>query len=487
MSIKPIYHRSIIFSLVALILVGCASEAIVPILPEKSEIVAAPAPPRIDPTEQREHKRLLAAFGGHYNHVQAQALVDDVIVKLSPATDQPSLHYRVTILNSPSINAFALPNGSIYITRGLLTLANSTSEIGSVISHEMAHITARHAVARAQLERRATLVSRVNADLLNDPEAGQTRQNEGRVAIASFSRQQELEADQVGVRIMAKAGFDPYAATRFLKSLERSSLLRGVSAPKNSIDFLSTHPSTPERIEAALQAARQLSAASNISSEKEQKDHNRYLGAINGMAFGDDPVEGVIDGTHFSHPRLGFSFHAPDGFVLKNTSIAVLGFKDNNQQALRFETVRIANNTSLTDYLKKSPVEGAPTSKIEPLQISGFEAATAIANSNEWTYRFAIIRAGERSYRMILAAQNFTPEVDRQFLASVSSFRKLTQVEAQNIRAQKITTLIAQSNDTAASLSARMVGEQKIERFLVLNGLGNNDELKAGTRYKIIE
>jgi predicted Zn-dependent protease len=471
----------------ALALTGCAMDTIVPMPPEKSEISAAPAPPRIDPTEQREHKQLLAAFGGQYNHVQAQALVDDVIVKLSLATDQPGLLYRVTILNSSSINAFALPNGSIYITRGLLALANSTSEIASVLSHEMAHITARHAVARAQLERRATLVSRVNSDLLNDEQSGQTRQNEGRVAIASFSRQQELEADQVGVRIMAKAGYDPHAAMRFLKSLERSSILRGLSAPKDSVDFLSTHPSTPERIEAALQAARQLSAANNITAEKEQKDHNRYISAINSIAFGDDPVEGVINGTVFSHPRLAFTFNAPDGFVLKNSAIAVLGFKDNNQQALRFETVRIAPNTSLVDYLKKSPVEGAPTSRIETLQMSGFEAATAIANSNEWTYRFAIFRNGERSYRMILAAQNFTPEVDKQFITSLSSFRKLSQNEVQNIRAQKIMTIIAQVNDTASSLSANMNGIQKFERFLVLNGLKADEALKAGTRYKIIE
>jgi predicted Zn-dependent protease len=485
MTIRHSYYRVIVLSL--LVLTGCASDAIIPLPPEKPEMAATPSPPRIDPTEAREHKRLLAAFGGEYRYAPAQALADEIIAKLTPATDQPNLNFHVTILNSASINAFALPNGSIYITRGLLTLANSTSEIASVLSHEMAHITARHAIARAQLERRATLVSRVNSDLLNDEQSGQARQNEGRITIASFSRQQELEADQIGVRIMAKAGFDPHAAMRFLKSLERSSILRGLSAPKNSVDFLSTHPSTPERIEAALQAARQLSTASNISAEKEQKDRNRYIAAINSISFGDDPTEGVINGTVFSHPRLAFTFNAPDGFVLKNSAIAVLGFKDNNQQALRFETVRVAPNTSLVDYLKKSPVEGAPTSKIETLQMSGFEAATAIANSNEWTYRFAIFRNGERSYRMILAAQNFTPEVDKQFIASLSSFRKLLQNEVQNIRAQKVTTIIAQANDTASSLSANMNGIQKFERFLVLNGLGADEALKAGTRYKIIE
>ncbi len=474
----------IVASLAALLLAGCASEAIIPLPPEKPVIKNTRN--QLDPDTAREHRRLLAAFGGEYRNASAQAVLDDTLTKLAPATERPDLRYRVTILNSASVNAFALPNGSIYVTRGLLALANSTSELGSVLAHEMAHVTANHAIERAQLERRATLVSRVNSDLLNDTRTGQTRQDEGRVAIASFSRQQELDADQIGVRTVAKVGYDPYGATRFLNSLGRSAVLRGKNSKSGGIEFLATHPSTPERIAAALAAARQLSAASNVTPEKEQLDHNRYVTAMNGVTFGDDPADGIVRNNRFLHPRLGFTFEAPDGFRLENSSLAVLGLKGDGQQALRFESIKLGQEASLQDYLKSSPIQGAPTSRIEALAISGFEGATAIANSDDWTYRFAVIRNGDRAYRMILAAQSFTPEVDRQFRVSLESFRSLTGEEVKDLRIEKIAIITAQAGDSASTLAARMTGEQALERFMVLNGLNSADDVRAGTRYKII-
>ncbi len=471
-------------------------------MPSTQELVPQSKPRVTEPASTQEHRKLLAAFGGEYRFAPAQNLIDETLGRLSPATNMPELHYQVTILNSASINAFALPNGSIYVTRGLLSLANNTSELASVLAHEMAHVTLRHAIERAELERRTTLVSRVNADLLNDPQTGQgqhnkeARQNQCRVAIASFSRKQELEADQIGVRIMAKAGYDPYAATRFLKSLERSSVLREGNTRQSNPDFLLTHPSTPERVDAALMAAKQLSTVSNISHEQLQKDQNRYVNILNGMMFGDDPNDGVIIGAKFIHPRLGFAFNAPIGFSLKNSAVAVLGFKNNDpqgitQQGLRFETVRIAPTISLADYLKKSPVEGATTSRFETLNVEGFEAATAIANTDDWTYRFAVYRNHERSYRMIVAAQHFTREIDKEFLEALFSFHKLRPNEATDIHTLKIMTIVAQAGDTAISLAERMnnpdmSGEQKLEHFLVLNGLMSDEPLKFGTRYKII-
>jgi predicted Zn-dependent protease len=131
---------------------------------DKASIVLPPAPPRttaLDAASAREHQRLVAAFGGEYRAPQAQTLLNDIIGRLSQATERPSERYQVTVLNSPVVNAFALPNGNIYITRGILVLANDTSEIASVLAHEMAHVITRHAVDRQELERTATLVNRV--------------------------------------------------------------------------------------------------------------------------------------------------------------------------------------------------------------------------------------------------------------------------------------------------------------------------------------
>ena len=468
-------------AVMAPLLAGCASEALVPLPPEKPQVI----PPRtLDATAAAEHKRLLAAFNGEYRAPAAQALIDETVTKLANATERPDLRYRVTILNTGRINAFALPSGYIYVTRGLLMLANDTSELASVLAHEMAHVTARHAVERAELERRSVLVSRVNSDLLNDPQTGQVRQDQGRVAIASFSRQQELEADQIGVRTVAKAGYDPYGATRFLASLERSALLTVRPDGKSNVDFLSTHPATPERIQAALLAARQISApGADNSSEK-----NRYLAAISGMIYGDDPADGLVRGANFLHPRLGFAFSAPPGFTLENSSDAVLGTKNNGQQALRFESIKLPAGITLDDYLKTSPIPEAPTTNIEPLAINGLQGATALANGNDWTYRFAVLQSGPRAYRMILAAQSYTPEVDREFRTSISTYHALSSEELGGARTQKIAIVTAQAGDSVQSFAARMAGERDraAEKFLVLNGIEGEQGIRTGVRYKIV-
>src|SRR5204862_7879012 len=167
------------------------------------------------------------------------------------AAERPDRHNKVTQLNSASVNAFALPNGHLYVTRGLVALANDNAERASVLAHEMAHVIARHASIREGQVKQAALVSRVATDVFNDPQMGALALAKSKIALASFSRAQELEADGIGVGISSRAGFDPYGAVRFLSSLGRNAELKPLSnlvADPHYLDFLSSHPATPERV-----------------------------------------------------------------------------------------------------------------------------------------------------------------------------------------------------------------------------------------------
>src|SRR5207237_4305505 len=167
-----------------------------------------------------------------------EALITQTVDKLVGASERPNLRYKVTILNSPAINAFALPNGQLYVTRGLLALANDTSELASVLSHEMAHVIARHAASREDQVKQAALVSRVASDVFNDPQMGALALAKSKIALASFSRGQELEADGIGVGISSRAKFDPYGAVRFLTSMGRNAELRpAVGGDPQLLDF----------------------------------------------------------------------------------------------------------------------------------------------------------------------------------------------------------------------------------------------------------
>jgi predicted Zn-dependent protease len=438
-----------------------------------------------DAPKTGEHRKLVASFGGEYRSPAAEQVLSDVMTRVAKASGDPDRTYRVTILNSPIVNAFALPSGDLFVTRGLLALANDTSEIAAVMAHEIAHVSARHAVQRAELERRSAIVSRVVAEVLEDPLAGEAVQARSRYSIASFSRAQELEADQIGVRTTARAGFDPYGAARFLASLGRQSAMRaslmGERGPQPA-SFLSSHPSTPERVSKALATARELGAPG-----LGEGDRNRYLTAIDGMTFGDDPAEGVVRGRRFLHPTLGITFVAPEGFWLENSAVAVVGVGADGAQALRFDSVKLPGGASLESYLTSGWIDGVQISAIEPIDIGGLPGATATAKGDEWTFRLAAVRVGTATYRFIIAARQLTPEVDRKFLETIRSFKLLSPEEAAGVRPLRIVLVEAKPGDTLDSMVAKMsTADRSAERFAVLNGLDRNAAIKPGQRYKIV-
>lgn len=477
----------------ALLLVGCVTD---PLSTEKAQpqsasaVTLPPALPRttaLDAIAAREHQRIVTSFGGEYRAPAAIALLRDILERLARATERPNERYSITLLNSPVVNAFALPNGNVYITRGLLVLANDTAEIASVLAHEMAHVITRHAVDRQELERTAQLVNRVRSDVLQDQAAAKVLNAQGRVSIAAFSRQQELEADALSVRIIARAGFDPYGATRFLDSLGRTTAIRaamlGIGTSAQNLDITATHPSAPERIQLATLSARQIGAPG-----VGEADRNRYLATLQGVTFADDSRQGFVRGQSFSHPRLGITFTAPEGFVLENGSEAVLGVSPEGGRAVRFDQAKVDPSVPLERYVDSGLIEGAAATGIETLTINGLPAATSLSVADGWTYRIFAFRAGQQTYRLTFAARAMTPELDAAFRASAQTFRRLATAEGASLRPLRVALVTAASGDTAETLAQRMaIDEPKLERFRVLNGLQVSDRVFAGQRYKIIE
>ena len=335
-------------ALAAILLAACTATP-----PANAPLAGNPAPAKqtdtgMSPAVLREHQRILATYGGVYNDPRLQTVIEQMVERLVAASDKPDLHYKVTILNSQSINAFALPTGQLYVTRGLIALADDDSELASVIAHEMGHVIARHAELREKEEQQVDLVSRVVNDVVSDPEAGALALAKSKLELASFSQKQEFEADAIGIGIAARAGYDPYGAARFLTAMERNSELKpeqsGAINPA-APDFLSSHPSTPERVTQAIANARQYKAPASVSPAESEQARDAYFGDIDGIVYGEDPSEGFVRGRRFLHPKLGFTFTAPEGFTLDNTAQAVLGVKRGGGEALRLDVVRVPRRT----------------------------------------------------------------------------------------------------------------------------------------------
>lgn len=448
--------------------------------------VEKPAPPRQENRASVQHKELLAQFGGEYQAPAAERYLDNILGKLAQASDTPGqAAYKVTILNTPVVNAFALPSGNLYVTRGLLALAGDASEAAAVMAHEIAHVTLRHSALRAEKEREAALISQA-AGVIQSRQKGEEERSKQRLSVAIFSRQQELDADEAGVKVIARAGFDPYGAARFLTALGRSSELRaslyGKRKESMGFDIMSTHPSTPERVSRAIAFARQIGAP-GIG----QRERNSYLAAINGVAFGDDPLEGYVRDRKFTHPRLRFTFTAPEGFLLANSSEAVFGVRQTDNEALRLDTVRNPPSDSLEAYIRSGWVDGLLASSVKRLEINGLPSVVAVARAGEWNFRLGVIQSGDYVYRLIFVARSLTDDADRRFMESIDSFRRITPEEAHEAHGLKISIVTAGMGDTPESLAAQMTTPNRpIEYFRLLNGLDENEPLIPGERYKIV-
>src|SRR3979490_1591212 len=240
------------------------------------------------PAAEREHERILSSYGGSYDDPKLEALIGKTVDRLVAASDRPDQAYKVTILNSGAVNAFALPTGQLYVTRGLIALASDTSELSSVLSHEMAHVLAKHASIREAQARQAAGATPALTDMGNEPDLTALALAKTKLTMASFSRAQEFEADGIGVGISARAHFDPYGASRFLSAMERNAALKaGKTSPDpRAQDFLSSHPAAPERVQNAQANARQYT-----SPEGGDRDRETYLSTIHNIVYGADPRE----------------------------------------------------------------------------------------------------------------------------------------------------------------------------------------------------
>ena len=436
------------------------------------------------PASEKEHERILASYGGMYDDPKLKSLVSKTVDRLVAASDRPDQAYKVTILNSGAVNAFALPTGQLYVTRGLIALANDTSELSSVLSHEMAHVLSKHAAIREDQARQAAIVDRVVTDMGNDPDVTAFTIAKNKMAMANFSRSQEIDADEMGVAISAHAHFDPYGASRFLSSMERNAELKAgkTSLDPRTQDFLSSHPATPERVQKAQTTARQY-----VSPENAERDREAYLGAIDNIVYGEDPSEGFVRGRRFLHPKLGFTFQAPDNFSLDNTAKAVIGVREGGAQAMRFDVVRVPAEQTLSDYLNSGWMESVDKSTTEDMTINGFPAAATTARGDQWQFKVYALRFGSDVYRFIFAARQKTTESERNARETVNSFRRLTLEEIQAARPLRIKVITVQPGDTVESLSHRMSGvDRPIERFRVLNGLDGKAQVKVRDRVKIV-
>lgn len=437
---------------------------------------------RLAAVAKAQHPRILATYGGEYSDPKLERMVAKAIGALTLDPENPAQTFRITILNSPNVNAFALPGGYLYVTRGLLALANDSAELAAVISHEMAHVTANHGLQRQQREAEEALASKVVSDVLSGDQDAKMALIRGKLRLAQFSRNQELEADAIGIRALGRAGYDTFASPRFLQSMGAYADFRNVSgATDPSLDFLASHPNTPQRIELAQRHARQFGTPGSGS-----RDRDSFLAGIDGLLYGDTPEEGYVRGRTFLHPRLGVSLTVPEGFTIDNSAEAVTATGPGDI-AVRFDGVTIDRKTSLPNYLRSGWVAGLDEATIRETTVNGNEAANARARVDGWQFDVTVVRAGDQVYRLLTAAPLASSALASVAESVSASFRVLSPEEKAALKPLRVRVLTVQPGQTLASLASQMQGvDGKLDLFRLLNALPTGATPAPGDKVKII-
>lgn len=466
---------------VAALLAGCATIDSTPDAPSITQSDRAQA--------AQSHTQILQQLGGALEGPTA-TYVAGIGERIAAAAGVPG-QCTFTVVNSEVPNAFAVPGCYIYVTRGLLALMNSEDELASVLGHEVGHVVADHSARRQNTATLSSLGAILAGVLTGSGEIAQVAGQAAQLYALSYSRDQEFEADDLGVRYLHRSGYNPYAAADLLGSLGANETLAqrtsGRDAASATPSWARTHPLSTDRVNRATAQANATGIARDAIAERVAP----YFGVLDGLIYGDDPEQGFVNGRTFSHPTLRIAFEAPQGFTLTNTPSAVLIAGANNARA-QFGAAALQGDltTHATNGLRQ--IIGNAPAQIGQAQRSttnGLETVTVPARAQAQGRQVVDVavtayRVGERAYHFITIAPQGGAGV---FTPMLRSMRTLTTQEAAALRARVIDIVQVRAGDTSQLLARRMAYDDfQLDRFLVLNGRRADEPLRSGEQVKIV-
>lgn len=438
-----------------------------------------------------EHKKILELFGPVQAGDPLQIYLEEVGAKVAANTERTEVKYKFFLLDSPIVNAFALPGGYIYASRGLLVQANSEAELAGVLAHEIGHITARHSAERYSHGILTSLGSLVLAVASENANVARAASMGSDLYIKSYSRSQEHQADDLGIRYLQRAGYDTGAMASFLTTLAAHDTLQKRIAgytEGSGFNYFSTHPPTQDRIVQAKEIASGYPDSSKVVGR------DVYLNKINGMIYGDSERQGFAKYEAFYHPVMGFTFTVPMGFRINNQPQQVSAINNGAGSVVIFDSVSNKQMLDPISYLKNIWMKSEPISDVDTIIVNGMEAATGsfpgkLKGKNVTIRLVAFEWDKDTIFRFQIAIPHgASAEFLDDFKLMTYSLRHLSGSEKTSIKPYHLKVVNAGPDDTLESLSARLPHRALlVERFRVLNALTSNDEIIKGRAYKTAE
>ena len=419
---------------------------------------------------------------GYYDDAAVQAYVAGIGQKMAAASERPQLPWEFHVVNDAAINAFALPGGFIYVTRGLMTSITNEAELATVVGHEIGHVTNRHSVQQISRAQLAQLGLGVGS-MLNSTVAqlsGVFGQGLS-VLFLKYGRDAENEADLAGFRYALNQDYDVRQMINMFATVQAESQLSGAGRVP---EWLSTHPDPGNRIQTTQ--ARLDTLHKDLSKAMVRRDE--YLQRINGMVYGDDPRQGFFRGALFLHPDLRFQLQFPDGWKTQNTADAVVAASPNQDAIIQLQ---LAGKTAPLDAARQFLSQQGVTAGQETTQsINGLSAAASYfsAQTQEGQVEGLVtfVSYGGTTYGIIgYTAAGGLRSYDQAFRSTAGSFRQLTDPTALNVRPARIQLVKVDQPMTLAQFNQRYPSTARIEEVALINGVeGPDAALRPGQQYK---
>lgn len=436
-----------------------------------------------------EHQKVKQTYGEFVTGPIAD-YVSRVGEKVAANTERSDVRYKFFVIDSPIVNAFAVPGGYIYVSRGLLALANSEAELAGVMAHEIGHITARHAAERMSHGVLVGLGAAILSAATGSDAVGQAANVGSELYIKSYSRTQEDQADELGVRYLTRAGYDPRSMATFLKNLDAQTKLdlkiAGQGEGATGFSYFSTHPVTTDRVaHAARLAAGYPQAGNNIDNR------DVYLSMINGLIYGDSEEQGFMRGDEFYHPRMGFTFAVPKFFAITNNPSELIAMHPGGS-VLILDSGRDDQGRDPLSYLTDHWMKGKTPMGPEAVTINGMRAATAAfaGKTGDMSVLIRVVaiewKPGQFFRFQMAVPQSAGKDIVESLKKTTYSFRRMTEEEKDTVKPMRVRTFVASPSDSVENVAAKMkFTSYKAERFRVLNGIGSQP-MVTGQVYKVI-
>jgi predicted Zn-dependent protease len=428
---------------------------------------------------------IVAEFGV-YNDANLATYVDGIGQSMAKLSHRPTLKFTFRLMDSPVVNAFALPGGYVYFTRGILAHFNDEAELAGVMGHEIGHVTAQHGVEQATKQQLAGIGLLAGNVLSADFRrfSDQAQQAVG-LLFLKFSRDNESESDLLGVEYSTKAGYDAQHMARFFRTISRITEQAGGGPPT----FLSTHPNPENREQRVGALAREWQQ--KVPGPKGGTDRAAYLRRIDGIVYGDDPRQGFVENNYFYHPDLRFQFSVPAGWQVANQPSQVQMISAQKNAAIQFSLGKGASAQEAAQAFAQN--SQAKVLQSAAAQVNGMKAYTLISDiptqdgGGLRVMSYFIERDGQiymfHGYTTAALFEGQTPTFER-VMKSFDQLRNQAALSKQPHRVKIVT--VDQAGDLRQTLTRNGIKAEQLEEFAILNGMYLQDQLQRGDLIKVV-